>query len=62
MNYNDTDQGAWYISSGGTTWYSSTTNIRGVKPVIALRSEVKIASGNGTFDNPYKLDYSAFAN
>ena len=58
MNYNDTTNGySWYTSTGGTAGSDVRTSIRGVKPVIALRDYVTIASGSGTSQDPYVLNY-----
>ncbi|HIR58735.1 MAG TPA: hypothetical protein IAB38_01665, partial [Candidatus Onthousia excrementipullorum] len=32
-----------------------STDSRGVRPVINLKSDIEIADGNGTIDNPYRL-------
>ena len=37
---------------GGT----QTFNARGIRPSINLKSEIKIVSGNGTEENPYRLE------
>ena len=61
MNYNDTypesDQRVYHASDVGTSAFGPVTNIRGVKPVIALKGNVTIASGNGTSTSPYQLSY-----
>ena len=63
MNYNDTYNGseegprAWYTSTAGSTGFAQATDIRGVKPVIALRNYVTIKSGSGTSTDPYVLNY-----
>lgn len=43
------------MTSGGIYTMRSTSNL-GVKPVVNLKSNLYIVSGNGTNDNPYKLD------
>ena len=53
-NYNDID--VWFVFYDGSfDHYISTVN-RGIRPSINLRSEVKIISGDGTVDNPYRLN------
>ena len=41
--------------SGAFGAYSSLLSERGLRPVINIRSDVLISSGDGTIDNPYHL-------
>ena len=52
----DTSLKTWFISNDGSssTWYPSATN--GMRPVVNLKSNILIASGSGTEDDPYRLD------
>ena len=65
-----TDQGYWtmspygfvgsnarvfVVSDGGSLSWNSVANTSGVRPVINLRSDVTISSGNGTSSNPYVI-------
>ena len=36
--------------------YSDDGNLLGVRPVLHLKPEMKVVGGNGTLNNPYKLD------
>ena len=47
--------GVWYVS-GSNTDYSNSYIAHGVRPSIILKSSVKIVSGDGTIDNPYRLN------
>ena len=40
----------------GTQRAFLTTDIRGIRPTINLKSEIKIEDGNGTSDDPYRLE------
>lgn len=42
-------------TSGGTT-STSVNNYTGIRPVIVLKSDVSLKSGNGTYDKPYIID------
>ena len=47
----------WAVNSDGRGFtYSSSTLSYGVRPSINLKSSVKIVSGDGTIDNPYRLN------
>ena len=45
----------WYVTCDGDDGYSSPTNSNGSRPSINLKSAVKIIDGDGTVDNPYRL-------
>ena len=45
-----------YVEYGGSTYYDSSRIGFGVRPSINLKSNVKIVSGDGTEDNPYRLE------
>ena len=44
------------VKEDGYTKYSSLTNSYGYRPAINLKSTVKIIEGDGTSDNPYRLE------
>ena len=45
-----------YVSSDGNIAYSgNSTNARGVRPSVNLKSNVQITSGDGTLQNPFTL-------
>ena len=43
------------VNSSGVINYNSYLDIRGVRPTVNLRSDVKIVNGDGTEENPYRL-------
>ena len=44
------------VNYNGGTYYFSPSNARGVRPSINLKSNVRIVNGDGTIDNPYRLN------
>lgn len=46
----------WYINSSGNTTTSDGTDVLGVKPMITLKSIIKLVSGNGSKENPYTIE------
>jgi len=57
MNYNPNFKGnQWYLTSVGTSDYLDGVD-RGISPVINLHPKLTIGSGNGTYQDPYVLEY-----
>ncbi|MEG1351014.1 MAG: DUF6273 domain-containing protein [Bacilli bacterium] len=54
-NTSDASRG-WYAHSGGYSTFYDVSNSIGVRPVFFFKSDVTIASGNGTPDSPYTLN------
>ncbi len=48
-------QNVWTVYQNGSLSSGPISGIRGVRPVINLKSNVKIVSGNGTAENPYQV-------
>ena len=46
----------WYVSGDGNGYCNSPTTSYGSRPSINLKSAVKIIDGDGTVDNPYRLE------
>ena len=44
------------VNYGGLADYDSPSYMRGVRPSVNLKSNVKIVDGDGTVDNPYRLN------
>ena len=44
------------IANGGYVTYTTVSDNYSIKPVVYLSEKVKIKSGNGTIDNPYKIE------
>ena len=45
-----------YVGSNGDTYNASSAYANGVRPSINLKSSVRIVDGNGTIENPYRLE------
>ena len=45
-----------YIDDGNISNIASNEYAYGIRPVINLKPEIKVVSGNGTEDNPYRLE------
>ena len=43
------------VGGSGSVYYDSPTDSRGSRPSVNLKSAVKIIDGDGTVDNPYRL-------
>ena len=60
MSYKNTDYQKVYLNNGLYWWtltpYNNSTNSYGCRPSINLKSTVKIIDGDGTSNNPYRLD------
>ena len=48
--------GVSYVNYYGNAYSNSPSNAYGVRPSINLKSSVKIVDGDGTIDNPYRLN------
>ena len=46
----------WGVSDYGYADYYNPSDARGVRPSINLKSSVRIVDGDGTIDNPYRLN------
>ena len=46
----------WRVYYNGNANYSSPSDASGVRPSINLKSTVRIVNGDGTIDNPYRLN------
>ena len=44
------------VNSYGDAFSNTSTNASGVRPSINLKSSVRIVDGNGTIENPYRLE------
>ena len=51
-----------YMSYQGSAFYDSPSKENGVRPSINLKANVKIVDGDGTIDNPYRLNGDNDAN
>ena len=48
--------GVWSVYDYGSAYYSNPSFAYGVRPSINLKSTVRIVNGDGTIDNPYRLN------
>lgn len=55
INYNKEGK-IWYVDNDGKIGTSNKTDIIGIKPVITLKSTVPNNGGDGSIDNPYKIE------
>ena len=46
---------SWFVRNYGNSSYGVVTNKYAIRPVIVIKSNVEIISGNGTFNDPYKI-------
>lgn len=46
----------WYIDEDGKVGNSDGTDIIGIKPVITIKKNTTLVNGNGTKENPYKIE------
>lgn len=49
----------WFSSSGGVNG-SNSKNLKGVRPVIRLDSNVLVTGGSGTYEDPYTIGNNTF--
>ena len=47
----------WYVDANGMLNNANNALTSGVRPVVNLKTDVRIESGTGKKDNPYKLEY-----
>lgn len=46
----------WYINNDGKISYDKNANKHGIRVVITLKENIKLVSGNGTYDSPYIIE------
>ena len=47
---------SFYVNSSGNYYNRSVSDVEGVRPAIVLKPGIEIASGDGTYNNPYVID------
>lgn len=50
------DNSVWYVNNEGKINKSDGTDILGIKPVIKLKENLELVSGNGTKEDPYVIE------
>lgn len=56
LNNTNEELKPWYIDNEGKITTTSGKDTYGVKPVITIKSNIDYISGDGTKDNPYKIE------
>lgn len=56
LNNSNKDKEIWYIDNEGKVTTSKGKDIYGVKPVITIKANIDYLSGDGSIDNPYKIE------
>lgn len=56
LNNTNEELKPWYIDNEGKITTTSGKDTYGVKPVITIKSNIDYVSGDGTKDNPYKIE------
>ena len=54
----NSDKEIWYVNNNGKIDISDGNDIYGVKPVIKLKENINLVSGDGSKDNPYIIESS----
>ena len=52
----DKDNNIWFVNDSGNVSSADGSDIYGIRPTIALKSNSKSIAGDGTIDNPYVID------
>lgn len=55
-NNNEDEAKVWYVPSDGKANLSNGDDIYGIRPVITIKANIDYISGDGTKDNPYKIE------
>jgi hypothetical protein len=56
LSNNTNDNYSWYVNSSGKVGTNDGSDVYGIRPVITLSSNIELVSGDGTLDNPYKIE------
>lgn len=56
LTNNNKDNELWFVDDDGKVSTSDGTDVIGVKPVITLKSEITLQSGDGSQNNPYIIE------
>lgn len=56
LNNSNEDNEVWYIDDDGKVTTSKGKDIYGIKPVITIKANIDYLSGDGSIDNPYKIE------
>lgn len=50
------ENNSWYINDDGLISNDDNNNKHGIRPVITIKTNTKLISGNGTIENPYTIE------
>lgn len=56
LNNTNSENKVWYVTDEGNLTLSNGTDIIGVRPVIKIKANVDYVSGDGSLENPYKIE------
>jgi hypothetical protein len=56
LSTNNSDNDSWYVNSNGKVGTNDGSDVYGIRPVITIAKSLEIISGNGTKNNPYKIE------
>lgn len=56
LSNNNTENKNWYVSDDGKASLNNGLDIIGIRPVITIKSNIDYVSGDGTKNNPYKIE------
>ena len=56
LSNSNSEKEIWYVDNEGKITTNKGTDIIGIKPVITIKSNIDYISGDGTKDNPYKIE------
>lgn len=56
LNNSNSEKEIWYVDDEGKITTNKGTDIIGIKPVITIKSNIDYLSGNGTKEDPYKIE------
>ena len=56
LNNTNEELEPWYIDNEGKITTTTGKDTYGVKPVITIKSNIDYISGDGTKDNPYRIE------
>ena len=56
LNNTNTENNYWYIDEVGAVGLGTENVAHNVRPVVTLKKEIKLISGDGTLDNPYIIE------
>ncbi len=56
LSNTDSNGKIWYVTDEGNATLGTGNDILGIRPVITIKTNVDYVDGDGTIDNPYKIE------